>query len=159
MSEIIEQSSGDDDFFKLSSSLKKIAKLSCNEKLYIEEKNTFKSKGLYNLYVWARRKYITNESRKDTVEYLKQIINDSIKYITEHSNTNTSNSKKISNDKNISAAMTRQNVENLKHDLQSSLVGLKNLISTYEDDKDTVSEIECLVERIDGFLKLITSSE
>jgi len=41
--------------------------------------------------------------------------------------------------------------------LKASCTGLQNLKITYEEDKTTLSELECLIERIESVLAMLTT--
>ena len=120
-----------------------------------------------NSYIQPIKRFLYNNSRITTIEYLenldKNLTIEIEKYINE--NTTKSNASNASNESNISNDSyksyfndTSSNILiNLSHDITLSLTGLINLKNTYSYDELVISKLEMLISNFELKTKKISN--
>ena len=127
--------------------LKIIAKIEIGNKLCINEKNIF----IDNTYFQSVYRYFNENSRFKTIEFLEYLDKEiSIKIENILNNKNNPELDLFLN--------TRESIlVDLNHNIQISLVGLKNLKETYNDDQYTKSKIEIIINSFELKIKKISN--
>lgn len=133
--------------------LKIISKLKPGYKLSVKENNTQENNNLSNVYIdtsylqYFYRMWSDNSREQTTVflEHLDTEISKKIEELVCQEETNMF----LNSKENI--------LLNLSHNLNLSLVGLNNLINTYNDDEYIISKIEMIINNFELKIRKISS--
>jgi len=133
--------------------LKIVSKIAPNNKLKISNNTTTIEKE--GLAAWLLRWY-SGDSRLKTVNFIKTIVSDSINITTDLMNStyiNNKGKKAAYEETEFTKALStlfliRTELENSKH-------GILNLQKTYEMDIQIISQLEVVMNKIDGHLGII----
>lgn len=127
--------------------LKIIAKIEIGNKLCINEKNIF----IDNTYFQSIYRYFNENSRFKTIEFLE--------YLDKEISVKIENILNNKNNPELDLFLnTRESIlVDLNHNIQISLVGLKNLKETYNDDQYTKSKIEIIINSFELKIKKISN--
>jgi recombination DNA repair RAD52 pathway protein len=117
-----------------------------------------------NSYIQPIKRFLYNNSRITTIEYLenldKNLTIEIEKYINENTTiSNASNESNISNDsyKSYFNDTSSNILINLSHDITLSLTGLINLKNTYSYDELVISKLEMLISNFELKTKKISN--
>lgn len=119
-----------------------------------------------NSYIQPIKRYLYNNSRLTTIEYLenldKKLTIEIEKYIYEStkstkSSQNSESSESSQNYKSYFNDTSSNILINLSHDITLSLVGLINLKNTYSEDELIISKLEMLISNFELKTKKISN--
>jgi hypothetical protein len=133
--------------------LKIISKIVPNNKLKIANNTTTIEKE--GLAAWLLRWY-NGDSRTKTVNFIKTIISDATNITTDIMNSTYINNKsKKTNYEETEFTKALSTLFLIRTEMENSKVGILNLNKTYEMDIQIISQLEVLMNKIDGHLSII----
>ena len=133
--------------------LKIISKIAPNNKLKISNNTTTIEKE--GLAAWLLRWY-SGDSRLKTVNFIKTIVSDSINITTDLMNStyiNHKGRKAAYEETEFTKALSTLFL--IRTELENSKQGILNLQKTYEMDIQIISQLEVVMNKIDGHLGII----
>ena len=133
--------------------LKIISKIAPNNKLKISNNTTTIEKE--GLAAWLLRWY-SGDSRLKTVNFIKTIVSDSINITTDLMNStyiNNKGKKAAYEETEFTKALSTLFL--IRTELENSKIGILNLQKTYEMDIQIISQLEVVMNKIDGHLGII----
>lgn len=133
--------------------LKIISKIAPNNKLKIANNTTSIEKE--GLAAWLLRWY-SGDSRLKTVNFIKTIVSDSINITTDLMNStyiNNKGRKAAYEETEFTKALSTLFL--IRTELENSKTGIINLQKTYDMDIQIISQLEVLINKIDGHLSII----
>jgi len=147
--------------------LKILSKIEENDKIFINSiNNNIQIEKYY--YFQSVYRYFNNQSRINTIQYLNDFYNKleniihntfnqkhmNINYLTENFNNNSNNDSNndLNKDKIINTNLLfyyndKENLMNIKQELDKSVKGLNNLNKTYQNDQNINTNINIIIER------------
>ena len=135
----------DEELDNIVLNLKILSKLKENYKLNVNDKNL----SIDSSYIPSITRYFSDDSRNGTIiflENLDKLIKNKIEKIVEE---NSNNNMFLNSKENI--------LLQISHNLTMSLVGLNNLIKTYNNDELITSKLEMVINSFDLKIKKIAN--
>jgi hypothetical protein len=133
--------------------LKIISKIGPNNKLkLVNNYSTIEKEGIAT---WLTRWYY-GDSREKTVNFIKTVVNDAINITNDLMNStyiNNKNKKTAYEETEFTKALSTLFL--IKNEMSNSKTGIINLQKTYELDIQIISQLEVLLNKIDGHLGII----
>jgi hypothetical protein len=133
--------------------LKIISKIAPNNKLkLLNNTTTIEKEGIAT---WLLRWY-NGDSREKTVNFIKTVISDSINMTNDIMNSTYINNKgRRTNYEETEFTKLLSTLSLIKVEMSNSKVGIINLQKTYELDIQIISQLEVVMNKIDGHLGII----